>query len=301
MSNQDTSEPAPVILPEGCCKFSKRDSGRIRYDLSRIDFTWVPVYQAIARELLGYENDRKTLVDKLYKQAEIYKKTKLGNNLSFYEEKLDKKSKQTDGPMTDICPFSVLATFTLETLDKNKLPVAEAVCDLFDVKLGPPSNLSLPSELLGIPTLSPRFPRFYKRNERDRRPGDIDELWDVFVASAAYANEDTEGTRRDFTKAYDAAILVKHTKWNLTMGLYWSNPERFPTMERHSVKFTERILGISIPRARHKDVATAQGYLDTRSKLLTCFQDPECPFKSFPEFSRTVRVTAGLDRIIARP
>ena len=281
MDNQRTQESTPASLPEGCCKFSKTESKKIRDDISRQDFTWIPVYEAIAPKLLDYRNNRRELVEGLYKQASLHEHTMLRQNLSNYEEQLADK---TTLPMSDICPFSVLATFTLETQDKKKMPVAEAVCEFLDV------DVSLPSSFPGVPTLLPRFPHFYERNKSDRGEGDIDALWDVFAASAAYAKEETDRTRSDFTKAYDRATWVKKTRWNLTIGLFWSNPTRFLTLDKNSVEYIEGTLGISIPRAEHKDVATSQGYLDTMRKLQTCFQDPECPFKSFPELSRAARI-----------
>ena len=281
MNNRHTPEPTSASLPEGCCKFSKKEYEDIRNDFKGHDFTWIPLYEAIAPKLLCYKNDRRALVEGLYKQASLHEESLLSHNLARYEEQLADK---TTIPMTDICPFSVLATFTLETLDENKKPVARAVRDFFGV------TVSLPSSFPGVPTLLPRFPHFYERNKSDRGEGDIDTLWNVFEASAAYAKEETDATRSDFAKAYDEATWVKKTRRNLTIGLFWSNPTRFLTLDKNSVEYIEGTLGISIPRAKHKDVAHSQGYLDTMRKLQICFQDPDCPFKSFPELSRAARM-----------
>ena len=145
MDNQRTQESTPASLPEGCCKFSKTESKKIRDDISRQDFTWIPVYEAIAPKLLDYRNNRRELVEGLYKQASLHEHTMLRQNLSNYEEQLADK---TTLPMSDICPFSVLATFTLETQDKKKMPVAEAVCEFLDVDGKPAIKFSRCSNLV---------------------------------------------------------------------------------------------------------------------------------------------------------
>ena len=271
-------------LPEGCCEFSKHDIERIRCYLKKSELSkWIPIYEAIAPELLKYRNKRKALVDGLYDVASSHGDSLLETNLSYYEEK---RENGTTTRMTDICPFSVLATFSLETKTRDRWPVARALGDLFNVKVSEPKCFH------GVPTLPHRNPRFYKRKEIERREGDIDVLWNVFAASAAYADKKTDDTCEDFIKAFNAARAVKQTKWNLTIGLYWSNPTRFLTLDRNSREYIRAKEHLNIPI--YKRLCFGGEYVVLMDRLQTCFAKSECPFNNFPELSRTARKEVDL-------
>ena len=71
-----------------------------------------------------------------------------------------------------------------------------------------------------------------------------------------------------FTKAYDEALEVHNTAWNLTMGLYWIRPRNFPTLDEKSREYITETLGIPIP----KDVPDAAGYLKIMDDLKDRFE-----------------------------
>ena len=278
MNNRRTQNPTSASLPEGCCEFSKPDFVRIRAYLDEPRaFDWIVVYEAIAPKLLEFQNDRKRLVDWLYREASKPKFSGFDKNLSFYEEMRDDG---TTIPMTDICPFSVMATFTLETIGSNRWPAAMALCELFNVQV------RWPTSFIGLPTLMHINPRFYMRNADDRNEGDIDALWKVFVASAAYATDGSDKTRDDFIKAFDEATKVKQTHWNLTLGLYWSNPKCFPTLDKNSRVYIIDHLHIPL----EERLCNGEEYVALSDTLQACFANSDCPFNDFQELARTARV-----------
>ena len=265
-------------LPENCCTFSKPEFDYIRNDFEegRI-FDWLPIYEAIPPKLLKYRNNRKELVERLYDIATKHDDSLLKHNLSYYEEmRADGSTKR----MTDICPFSVLATFSLDTSTEDRWPVVRALGDLFEVEVSEPSCFH------GVPALPFRNPRFYKRQPYERGKNDIDVLWRVFETSAEYAKDMTDDNARDaFIHAFNAARDVKQTKWNLTIGLFWSNPHRFLTLDIHSRAYIRDPLGITF----FERLCTGGEYVVLMDRLKTCNAMSESPFNNYIELSRTAR------------
>ena len=129
-------------------------------------------------------------------------------------------------------------------------------------------------------------PVFTGAKRDDRNEGDIDALWKVFVASAAYATDESDKTRDDFIKAFDDATKVKQTNWNLTMGLYWSNPKCFPTLDRNSRVYIRDHLRIPLKER----LCNGEEYVALSDTLQVCFAKRDCPFNDFQELARTARV-----------
>ena len=274
-------------LPENCCEFSKAEFDNIRKDLDKKGiFDWLPIYEAIPPKLLEYRDaskasndskDRKDLVEELYEAVRKHSGTLLKRNLSYYEERRDDR---TTKPMTDICPFSVLATFSLDTTIDNRWSALKPLKELFDV------DVDRPDYFHGVPALPFRNPRFYKRQPHERGKNDIDVLWRVYVASAAYAKDmSDDNARDDFIHAFNAARKVRQTNWNLTIGLFWSNPHRFLTLDKHSRAYIRGRLRIRIPER----LCTGGEYVVLMDKLQTCFAKSACPFNNYMELSRTAR------------
>ena len=289
MSYRRKRKSTPAPFPAGCCEFSKQDFERIRTDLdTRQLFDWVSVYEAIAPELLEYKNDRKALLDKLYKVASDPKISVFQRNLSRYEER---RGDNTTRRMTDICPFSVLATFSMETPTINRWPSATALCDIFEAKIDWPKK-----GFHGVPNVHHANASFYMRNVSERGKGDIDALWNVFVASAEYAENESDKTRDDFIEAFNLARKVKQTQWKLTLGLYWSNPKHFPTLDRYSREYIRNHLNIPFSER----FCYGGEYVVLMNRLRLCFKKGDCPINSFFELARTAREELAGEKPIGR-
>ena len=196
--------------------------------------------------------------------------------LSYYTNMLDDGTVE---PMTDICPFTVFATFTLGADTDKRASIAMALCEFLGIKVERPTDFN------GVPALVYQNPRFYAHKVSKRGDGDIEALWKVFSASDAYAKEKSDETRKDFVNAFDAAMRVWGTKWNLAMGLFWSNSTCFLTLDTPSRDYIEKFLNLRL----RTDGCTGEEYLELMDKLQTYFQDSKCPFNNFRELSRTAR------------
>ena len=65
----------------------------------------------------------------------------------------------------------------------------------------------------------------------DRKEDDIDNIWNVFEAAIALADEDNEANRAEFSKWYDLVHDQLCIRWNLTMGLYSIRPYSFINLD----------------------------------------------------------------------
>jgi 5-methylcytosine-specific restriction enzyme B len=102
--------------------------------------------------------------------------------------------------------------------------------------------------------------------QASRKENDVTKLWNVFKL----ALEKSPLKNKKFLKAFDDALTVQGTDLNLTMGLFWINPQIFLNLDQ-----TNRAhLGIKLP----KDGLSSKFYIETVSQ----FNKGK---KSFPELS----------------
>ena len=293
MDNRHTPRPAYAAPSESGDglesggRFSADDERRIRKDLALQKFNWVPAFRAVATKLLEYQGKREALLNDLYQLP------KVGGSLFYFE----RKKAGIKVPLNDICPFTVMGTFNLEprirndsVLTKKRVAILEELCEYLGI------NPTIPTNFSGVPTLQQARPWYFERADL-RKNGDIDALWKVFVDAAKLANGGTGETNEiedDFASAYDRALEVSWTNWKLSIGLFWTNPKYFLTLEENSREFIRgEPLELYIPETRiwkgRKSVCKAEGYLDLMRKFRTSIERNEYPFKDFIELSRTAR------------
>ena len=231
--------------------------------------------------MLDYRTNRKDLIEGL-SEFETMK-----GQLEYYKDKPEQK---TDAPLKDICPFSVMATFNLEPArgkpDKvtaKRLKVLRELCEF----LGIEDDLEF--DFRGVPALPYRNPRFFE-DTGERRDDDIDALWNVFTAAADFVDSQSPEDKMNFATTFDKAIMVKSTAWNLSIGLYWSNPKGFLTLDKNSCKYIKGKLSLPLPRIYLKRVRMSEGYLDLMQMLKIRFDGSDYPFDSFPELSYVARM-----------
>ena len=83
------------------------------------NFLWIKFYSAFADKLLTYENDRKTLLDKLIK---------VFDNIGMKFQKLER-----DDSIIDIDPFTVFGMFNKGISEANRITIIKAFAEEFEI------------------------------------------------------------------------------------------------------------------------------------------------------------------------
>lgn len=252
--------------PQDIDRFRNAPYWHERYgDSEKQRFRWTKFYEAIAEKLFYFKDDRTPLIEGIHEIASRV------SNLSY----LDDKFTDSREPLQDICPFTAMGTFNRGMTLNNRRAIASEMEKL--LKVGVP----VPDSFEGIPVLNPLKAIFFKYPNK-RQNGDVDALWNVFVAAGRFVSEDSDRSslRERFAKAYDDAMKVSGVSWNLSMGLYWAYPWHFPTLDSQSRKYIMEQLEIDISKK-----LSAEDYLTLLEDLKTCFSEESCPVHSFPELS----------------
>ena len=167
-------------------------------------YTWTSFYSELSDKLLLFKDDRRLLIEKLQKLYE-------GIGISF--PKLD-----SDPVPADIDPYTVFGLFNKGISEVNRKSIIAGIAEAFDIEAGQPTDFD------GIPVMNNLNATFYAfSNDSRRGESDIDNLWRVFVAELALADNDNESTRAEFVSAFETAIVQFGIGWKLTMGLLLSS------------------------------------------------------------------------------
>lgn len=100
------------------------------------NFLWIKFYSAFADKLLTYENDRKTLLDKLIK---------VFDNIGMKFQKLER-----DDSIIDIDPFTVFGMFNKGISEANRITIIKALAEEFEID----NSIEIPTVFDGIPVLN---------------------------------------------------------------------------------------------------------------------------------------------------
>ena len=241
----------------------RRDRFGDRPDEQR--FLWTRFYEAVAEKLLDYQNDRSPLIEGIH---DIASRVEL---LSYLRDK-----DSSDGglyPLGDICPFTAMGTFNRSVTDSNRRKIAEELAGLLGV------DVEVPGSFEGVPKLNNQKSWFFGYSYA-RGDGDIDALWKVFVAAGRFAGSDQPEHREAFIRAYETALNIKGVHWNLSIGLYWTHPWDFPTLDNPSRSYIKGRLGMDVPGS------SAENYAKLIDDLKDRFDEEGCPVHSFPELSQ---------------
>lgn len=193
-------------------------------------FTWVPLYKELAEALLRYKDDRRPLVDWIYR--ELGKITRSdGRSLVDYLQQRDRSR------IIDIDPFSVFGIFNRSVTWSNRTELLKMFKNHFGL------SSEVPTDFDGIPTLYAGNSFFFSWNDdNDRR---IKDQWALF--EKVVKNEDCE-------KEYNQVLDDGMAKYSLTMTLFWIAPDRFLALDSRNRNYLE-LYGYSLdyPDLRYKD------------------------------------------------
>ena len=173
-------------------------------------FTWLPIYQELAKKLPAWRTRQVELIDVL--RAAVAQGVP-GGGLS--DEDKDGKSI----PLRVIDPFTFFAFFNRKLKDQHRVTLLRLIKDKFGL------NSPLPTDFTGIPILNPQR-TWYFSYEKDREPDAISTLWDFAEAIVKGSPESVPADL--FTRCLN---IQQVGLANLTMGLFWIRPDQYMAID----------------------------------------------------------------------
>ena len=184
-----------------------------------MSFTWVPYYKEFAEKLLQYQENRLNLCRLIYDHEDEL----LINYLHDEGGKDDK--------FTDIDPFTTFGLFNRGISMKNRASSAALFKRLLNI------SADVPSDFDGVPLLNNQKSHFFGFRP-DRKPGDIENLWRLFVKVVK---------KEDFENEYNALLGQFLIGVNITMALFWVRPEDFLAFDSSNRAYMKGRYGIVLP------------------------------------------------------
>lgn len=224
-------------------------------------FTWIPMYEAIATRLRDFANDRQELLRRLQEAAQHER------YLQYLTS--DQYSDGTSGPLRDVDPFTVLGVFNRGLTHKNRRRLVRLIADIVGAEAPEPEDFQ------AVPVLNNQRAWFISF-EHQRKPDDVDKLWEVFLAALDFAGFSGDSARERFIAAHDAALEVRGVQWNLSVGLFWARPHAFMPLDRRSREMLAQLRQIKAPKG-------GSSYLELLSDLQASFN--RTTMSSFPLLS----------------
>ncbi len=187
------------------------------------NFTWIPLYQELARELTRWENRQEQLISFLEElRTEGFVITPL----------YDKDSDGARSLLREIDPFTFFGVFN------RRIGYEQRVAILAQIKTYFKLESELPEDFDGVPFLN-NMKSWFVSDQLSRRVDDVHKLWRVFQLALQENPLDNE----EFSQAFDEALTVKQTNVNLTMGLFWIRPNTFLSLDQTNRTY----LGVRLP------------------------------------------------------
>ena len=241
-------------------------------------YGWIRFYMAVADKLLTYRNRRDELVKGIHAIAA---------GKEYVTVLQDRSADGSRMPLTDICPFTVMALFNRGIRDENRTQIARELAHFLGV------TEQVPTSFLAIPTVNNQSTWFFSYADK-RKPDDIDKLWEVFARAIAHANceGEYEETRTAFCEAYDAALEVSGVKWNLSIGLYWACPWCYLPLDACTRRYLSEVAQHQISLHVQPNCNNASDYLDLVDDLLEESSSFGLPAYCIPELVLAAQVYA---------
>lgn len=219
-------------------------------------FTWVPLYEELAQDLLRYKEDRTELVEWIYE--DLGKVTRAdGQSLVAY-------LKQKDGSrIIDIDPFSVFAIFNRSTSWENRTKLLTH----FKKKIRLTSTI--PSDFNGIPIVDARRSFFFSWKSDNSKV--IHDLWQLFEKVIS---------DHDISEAFDQVLENGMPKYSLTMCLFWICPEKYLALDSRNRSYLESFgFPNEFPKFNYDE------YSNLLAKVQKKINNGDIPCSSFLELS----------------
>lgn len=170
-------------------------------------FSWINIYKETAVKLIEFK-------DKQHELISLLKQMISDGIVCMSIKDKDKNNQEVD--MSEIDPFTFFANFNRGITSKNRIAVLKYIKNTWNLKSDIPVNFE------GIPVVNNMSVWFFTW-EKDRGTDDVKILWDLFIQAVKDKMEES---------TFNQALQIKNVNWNLTMGLYWLNPDKYINLDR---------------------------------------------------------------------
>lgn len=234
-----------------------------------MQFEWINYYSEFATKLLSFKNDRKTLIEKI--------------NAAYAAIDMKVPKLESGDEIIDIDPFTIFGLFNKGITNANRVAIIGSFAKEFEITAKVPDNFD------GIPVLNNLKATFYGF-KGDRKDEDIDNIWNVFEAALALADNDTEANRAEFIKWYDLVHDQLCIRWNLTMGLYWVRPYCFINLDSRNRWYLTNVENmptdfVEAVKSKINKLPSAADYLFIKDSCMTALNEGSYEYKNYPELS----------------
>lgn len=221
--------------------------------MSQTQFSWMPACAAIAQGIYGLRNNRPRLLE-LFQS--IFSS---GHDLSFPIDV------EAEG-LTTIDPFTFFASFNRGVSWERRNRIVRLALD----GLGR-QDVATPTDYEGLPVVNNMRSWFFG-GRQDRGAHDIDNLWDLFCAAMELAgNSASAEARLQTAHTFDAVRVQLCIKWNITIGIYWIQPNCFMPLDAHSRGYLDERLGVKV---KGSALPTGEEYLAIMDAVRTATDKP---------------------------
>lgn len=234
-----------------------------------MQFEWVDYYSEFATKLLSFKNDRKKLIEKI--------------NAAYAAIDMKVPKLESGDEIIDIDPFTIFGLFNKGITNANRVAIIGSFAKEFEITAKVPANFD------GIPVLNNLKATFYGF-KGDRKDDDIDNIWNLFEAALALANNDTEANRVKFSKWYDLVHDQLCIRWNLTMGLYWVRPYCFINLDSRNRWYLTNVENmpadfVEAVKSKINKLPSAADYLFVKDSCMIALNEGAYEYKNYPELS----------------
>jgi|BioPla2DNA2_1021312.scaffolds.fasta_scaffold31166_2 5-methylcytosine-specific restriction protein B len=234
-----------------------------------MQFEWIDFYSEFASKLLLFKNDRKNLIEKI--------------NAAYAAIDMKVPKLESGDEIIDIDPFTIFGLFNKGITNANRVAIIGSFANEFEITAKVPDNFD------GIPVLNNLKATFYGF-KGDRKDDDIDNIWNVFEAALALADNDTEANRAEFIKWYDLVHDQLCIRWNLTMGLYWVRPYCYINLDSRNRWYITNVDNmpadfVEAVKTKINKLPSATDYLYVKDSCMTALSESSYEYKNYPELS----------------
>ena len=221
-------------------------------------FTWIPFYKEFSQKLLQFRNDRKPLVNWIYGNID-------GSLIKHFKD--DNNGKRV--PDTD--PFTVMAIINRGITWDKKITLCKQFKSFMNI------SAPVPQDFSGVPEIYSQRSNFMGFEE-NRKEGDIERLWYLFECAVL---------NKDIRESYNALNGQYLIKYNITMGLFWIQPNKYLALDGNN---KAKLTSLGIASFKGSKFVLYDEYKGIMERLDAKMESGELNCKSYAEFSHEAYV-----------
>lgn len=227
------------------------------------NYDWIKPYRKIAEKLLDFRDNRQVLLSDL---EDIY------DEISLKYPFVDKGE-----PLTDIDPFTVLATFNRGITDDNRIKIIQRIIERWNIDSKVPVNFT------GIPLVNNMSAWFITSADR-RGTHDIENLWKLFESTINFTNQpENESLKNEFISLFDTAVNQRGVSFKITFGLFWISPNEMLNLDTQTRRYLLKHNLIDVVDTKQRP--NGERYLRICKSVKEEMVNPPINAGSFPELS----------------